>query len=226
MVAGAQTTDPGRARDALEVLCQTYWFPLYAYVRRKGYGEHDAQDLTQGFFERLLARDFLANVAREKGKFRSFLLASMNHYLNDEYARRQRLKRGGGHKIISLDQSTAEERYLLEPPDHLTPEHLFEKQWVLTLLEMVLNQLRDDYVAQGKGDLFDKLKVFLTAGESAIPFAQLAETLEMTETATRMAASRLRKRYRNLLREEIAHTVSRPEEIDEEVQHLFKALGR
>jgi DNA-directed RNA polymerase specialized sigma24 family protein len=226
LVAGARTTDIGRARAALETLCQTYWFPLYAYVRRKGYSQHDAQDLAQGFFERLLSRDFLANVAPEKGKFRSFLLASMNHHLNDEYARGQRLKRGGGQKVLSLDQSGAEDRYRLEPLDRLTPEQVFEKQWILTLLETVLNQLRADYVAQGKGDLFDRLKVLLTAGEQAIPFAKLAESLGMTETATRMAASRLRKRYRHLLRQEIAHTVSRPEEIDEEVQHLFAALAR
>jgi RNA polymerase sigma factor (sigma-70 family) len=226
LVAGARTTDSLRAQEALEAMCRSYWFPLYAYVRRKGYSQHDAQDLTQGFFERLLARDFLDKVSREKGKFRSFLLASMNNYLNDEYARRQRLKRGGGQRVISLDQSSAEERYQLEPQDHLTPEHLFEKQWILTMLETVLQQLRDDYVGQGKGDLFDKLKVLLTAGKGVVPFSQLAEELAMTEPATRMAASRLRRRYSDLLRQEIANTVSRPEEIDEELDHMFKALGR
>lgn len=225
IVIGAQTANQERSKHALEALCQTYWFPLFAYVRRKGYAPHDAEDLTQGFFERLLARDFLENVEQEKGKFRSFLLAAMNNHLNDEYARSQRLKRGAGHKVISMDQMTAEERYGFEPADRLTPELLFEKQWVLTMLETVLNRLKSDYVKQGKGDLFDKLKVLLTAGKGAIPFSQLARELNMAETATRMAASRLRHRYRELLRQEIAHTVSRPEEIDEELAYLFKALS-
>ena len=226
IVSGAQTSNPARAQAALESLCQTYWYPLYSYVRRKGYSAHDAEDLTQGFFERLLARDFLENVGKEKGRFRSFLLASMNYFLRDEYARIQRKKRGGGQRLISLDQSTAEERYHLEPVDQLTPEHLFEKQWILTLLEKVLSVLRSQYVAQDKADLFDELKVVLTLGKAAPPFAKLSKQLGMSETATRMAASRLRQRYREQLRAEIAETVARPEEIDGELQHLFAALGR
>lgn len=226
LVSEAKTSDSGRAQEALEALCHKYWFPLYAYVRRKGYSHHDAQDLTQGFFEKLIAREFLAKASKEKGKLRSFLLASMNHYLADEFSRSQRKKRGGGRRLISLDQSHADERYKLEPLDQLTPENHFEKQWILTVLETVLNQLRESYVAHSKGDLFDKLKMQLTANQNSVPFSRLAGELEMSEAATRMAASRLRQRYRTLLRQEIASTISPPEAVDEELAQLFVALAK
>ncbi|MDC0325377.1 ECF-type sigma factor [bacterium] len=226
LIIGAQTSDSKRSQDALSDLCQIYWYPLYSFVRRKGYSPHDAEDLTQGFFERLLAKDFLRHVDRGKGRFRSFLLASMSHHLTDEYVRSKSQKRGGGQSPISLDQQAAEAKYHLEPADTLTPEHLFEKQWVLTTLESVLHLLREEYEKQGKSMVFDQLKILLTGGKGSVPMAHLASTLNMTEPSTRMAASRLRQRYKEVLRREISHTVANQEDIDTEMQYLFEVLGR
>jgi RNA polymerase sigma-70 factor (ECF subfamily) len=211
------------ATDALAELCRVYWYPLYAYLRRRGHDPHDAEDLTQGFFAHLLARQFLAEVDREKGKFRSFLLVSLKNFLADERDRAQAQKRGGGRSTIPLDGLAAESRYCLEPAHDLTPEKMFEKQWALSLLEQVLSRLHDEMTADGKAALFDALQSVLTGGKAST-YAIIAEKLKMTEGAVKTAAHRLRRRYRELLREEIAQTVAGPEEIEEEIRYLLSCL--
>ncbi len=215
---------PG-AREALETLCRTYWYPLYAYIRRRGYGEQDAQDLTQGFFARLVEKNYLEAVGRQKGKFRSFLLAALNHFLSDEWDRARAEKRGGGQTFISLDDHTAEERYRLEPVDRMDAEKIYERRWALTLLEQVLRQLEAEFAATGKRPLFEQLKVFLLDEKGVGSYAESAARLEMTEVALRVAVHRLRQRYGELFRDEIAHTVARPDEIEEEVRHLLRVLS-
>ena len=212
-----------QADRALEELCRVYWYPLYAYVRRRGYASHEAEDLTQEFFARLLAKNYLADVARDRGKFRSFLLASLKHFLANEWDRARAKKRGGDHTIISLD---AETRYRLEPLDELSADKALDRQWAITLLDQVLARLRAEYAAAGKNDVFDQLKASLTAGSDSIPYAAVAATLGTTEGAVKVAVHRLRRRYRKLLREEIAHTVANPAEIDEEIRHLFAAFSQ
>jgi RNA polymerase sigma-70 factor (ECF subfamily) len=214
LAAGQQTSQ--ESRRALEELCRIYWYPLYAYVRRSGYDALTAEDLTQEFFARLLAKKSLADVEREKGKFRSFLLASLKHFLANEWDRARAQKRGGGQTFISLD---AETRYRQEPMDELSADKLLDRQWALALLEQVLARLEAEEFAG-----FEHLKVYLTAGKEAIPYAEAAARLGTTEGAVKVAVHRLRKRYRALLREEIAHTVASPAEVDEEIRHLFAAF--
>jgi RNA polymerase sigma factor (sigma-70 family) len=211
--------------EALERLCRTYWYPLYAFVRRRGYPQHEAQDLTQSFFERLLDKQYLKAVDRTKGKFRSFLLASLEHFLANEWRRSQAQKRGGNMSFISLDDDSAERHYLQVPGAGLSPEQLFEQQWATALLEHVLANLRAEFVAEGKGELFEQLKVYLTC-ERQGGYAEMAARLKTTEAGVKMAVSRLRHRYGVLLREEIASTVARPEDIEEELRALFAALAR
>jgi RNA polymerase sigma-70 factor (ECF subfamily) len=224
-VLAAGQTATADSREALELLCRSYWYPLYAYVRRRGYPPADAQDLTQGFFCLLLEMDSLSRVQRSKGKFRSFLLASMNHFLANEWDRQQTLKRGGGLKWVSLDDETAENRYRLEPATNLTPEKIYERRWVLTLLDQALRRLREENTAAGKDLHFDSLKHLLSdeAGDGA--YAELAGQLDMTPGAVAVAVHRLRQRYRELVREEIARTVASPADLEEELNHLFAALG-
>jgi len=224
VVLTAGHSDSTHARAALEKLCQTYWYPLYAYVRRRGYGAADAEDLAQGFFARLLKLESLADVRRERGKFRSFLLAAMNHYLSDERDRALAKKRGA-QQTISLDAHVAETRYGREPADTMTPERLFEKQWALTLLETVVQRLRREYETDGKGELFMALRFAITGEKSTVPYAELGVRLGLSEEAVRVAVYRLRRRYRQLLREEIAHTVTTEEEIADELQSLRRILS-
>jgi RNA polymerase sigma-70 factor (ECF subfamily) len=224
VLAAGHDSAPG-AREALEKLCRTYWYPLYAYIRRRGYGEQDAQDLAQGFFARLVERNYLEAVGRQKGKFRSFLLAALNHFLSDEWDRARAEKRGGGQTFISLDDHTAEERYRQEPADELNPEKIYERRWALTLLEQVLRQLEAEFAATGKRQLFEQLKVFLLEDKGVGSYAESAARLEMTEGALRVAVHRLRQRYGELFHDEIAHTVARPDEIEEEVRHLLRVLS-
>jgi RNA polymerase sigma-70 factor (ECF subfamily) len=213
------------AREALAALCRAYWYPLYAFVRRQGYGADQAQDLTQEFFARLLEKDFLQVVDREKGKFRSFLLAACKHFLANERDRANARKRGGGRTCLPLDFGAAEGRYGLEPAHALTPEKLFARRWALTLLDQVLAQLREEFLRAGKGPLFERLKVFL-AGEKGTPsYDQVARELGSTEGAVRVSVHRLRKRYRELLCAEIARTVHDPGQIGDEIRDLFTALG-
>ena len=224
-VLNAGHNDSIGAREALEELCCTYWYPLYAFARRRGQSPQDAEDSTQGFFARLLKLESLAEVRREKGKFRSFLLASFNHYLADEWDRAQARKRGRD-QLIPLDFASAEVRYIREPTDSLTPEKSFECKWAMTLLETVVQGIKREYDGAGKGALFMALRFSIVDEESKVPYAELSKRLNLREPALRVAVHRLRQRYRELLRAEIARTVATEAEVDEEIRHLFGVLSR
>src|SRR5687767_2624353 len=203
VVLTAQGSDSTVAHAALSSLCRTYWYPLYAFVRRQGHSPHDAQDLTQEFFARLLAKNYLAIADRERGKFRSFLLASLKHFLANEWNRAQAAKRGGGRELISLNDEEAEGRYALEPADNTTAERIFERRWATTLLDQVVARLRDEYVRAEKAGWYDALKNCLTVDSRSAPYAELATRLKTSEGAIKVAVHRLRQRYREVLREEI-----------------------
>jgi len=223
-VVSAGRSDSTRAQAALADLCQTYWFPLYAYARRKGHGPEDAEDLTQGFFARLLQLDSLSGLSREKGKFRAFLLASMNHYISDHWSRATAQKRSV-KLTLSLDAKQAEGRYLSELSDPLTPERAFERQWAIALLETVVQRLHLDYKEAGKEAQFMELRFAITGEKKSAPYAELAERLGMKEEAVRVSVHRLRQRYRQLLREEIAQTVAEPSEVNDELEYLRRVLA-
>jgi len=225
VVIAAGRSDTPRARRAMEQLCLTYWYPLYAYVRRRGYSPHDAQDLTQGFFEKLLARDSLASVAPARGRFRTFLLTAMSRFLVNEWKREHAGKRGGHCQILSLDWAAAEERFDLEPADHAAPDKAYDKQWALTLLTQVMERLEAEYQRESKSKLFDGLKSTLLGPRESQPYAELARQLKMSEAAVRVAVHRMRKRYRELIRDEIANTLENPDGVDAEMRHLFQALS-
>jgi RNA polymerase sigma-70 factor (ECF subfamily) len=224
VLAAGDSTSP-RSVEALEKLCRTYQYPLYAFVRRRGYGEHDAKDLTQEFFAGLLAKKGLASVRQENGRFRSFLLASLKNFLANDWDRNHAAKRGGEFTIISWEAQAGEERYLREPAHDATPEKLFEQSWALTVLESVLAQLRKEYTAAGKGHIFEAIHSYLE-GDGAQTYAEMAAMLNMTEGAVTMAVLRLRKSFRHRLRSNIVQTVTDAGEIDAELQHLFTCLGR
>jgi RNA polymerase sigma-70 factor (ECF subfamily) len=224
VLTAGRLNDTTRVHAALENLCQTYWPPLYAYVRRRGYSSEDAQDLTQAFFARLLERKAVATVAPEKGRFRSFLLASLNHFLSDEWDRARAQKRGGG-KVIPFDLQSAETQLGEIPVENFTPEKAFEHRWAITLLEQVYQRLGGEYRAQGKATLFDALRATLAGAGDAAPYAALAKQLGLSEGAVKVAVHRLRQRYRALLRETIADTVSTPEEVEDELRYLFRTLA-
>ena len=224
VLAAGHRSSP-QADVALEELCRTYWYPLYAYVRRHGQSREDAQDLTQAFFARLLEKNYLEGISSETGKFRAFLLVALKRFLANEWDRAHRQKRGGGAIPLSLDWQEADTRYQINPADTLSPDKLYDRAWALTMLERVITRLRDESRAAGKAKLFEQLKTFLMAGKSDIPCAQAAAALELTEGAVRVAIHRLRRRYRELLREEIAQTLSDPAQADEEMQALFSALA-
>ena len=211
---------------ALQTLCQTYWYPLYAYVRHRGTIAQDAEDLTQAFFVFLLEKDRLGSLVQDKGKFRSFLLTALKHFRTDQWKRDTAAKRGGGRKVFSLDMIDAEDRFLHEPVDTTTPEKLFEMNWAVTLLNTVFAQLKQEQQTQGRGEQFESLKFCLTGHRSAIPYAQLAEQLAVSESSLKVMVHRLRKRYRHLLQQEIAHTVADPEAVDEELRYLFQVLSQ
>lgn len=224
VIAGAKVNSP-ESRAALEELCRVYWYSLYTFIRRKGYNPHDAQDLTQGFFARFLEKNYLNDVDRRKGKFRSFLLAACKHFLANEWDRAAAKKRGGGREFISIDAAVAESRYAYEPVDRDTPEKAFDRRWALALLEQVLVRLRNEYRSSNKEHLFDHLKEALTQPSHSIPYAEVAPRVRMSEGALKVAVHRLRKRYRELIRAEIANTVDKEEEIDGELQYLLHALS-
>jgi RNA polymerase sigma factor (sigma-70 family) len=226
IVLAAGRSDTARSRDALSKLCQTYWYPLYAYVRGRGNSQEDAQDLTQEFFARLLEKNWIGSADREKGRFRSFLLTAMKRFLADEWDKARAQKRGGGLPLLSLQFDTAETRLSREPADEVTPEQSFERRWVLTLLDEVLKRLRTEYEQEGNAELFVELNPCLVADRTSMPYAELAKKLALSESAVKSAAHRLRQRYRKLLRDEIAETVATPGEVDEELQHLFAVLGK
>jgi RNA polymerase sigma-70 factor (ECF subfamily) len=213
-----------QAAEALATLCRAYWPPLYAFLRRKGIPPHDAQDLTQGFFLHLLEKNKLAQLEPEGGKFRSFLLTAFKNYLADEQARAQTQKRGGGRTIVSLDALRGAERWCAEPADEADPEKIFERRWALTLLERVLATLELECVREGKKERFGQLCPYLLAEDDAPPYAEAGRRLGMTDGAVKVAVLRLRQRYRELFREEIAHTVADKSDIQGEMRHLFEVL--
>jgi RNA polymerase sigma-70 factor (ECF subfamily) len=225
LVLKAGKNDTTRAQAALSSLCQTYWFPLYAHARRRRYNPHDAEDLTQEFFARLLERHALAWADPERGRFRSFLLAAMNNFLATEWEKARAQKRGAGRQVLSLDLAAAEERFDLEPADDATPDKAFDKQWALALLDEVLNKLESEYQREGKQVLFAALRPTLAGARESQPYAELSASLGMSQSAVKVAVHRLRRRCRDMVRQEIAHTVASPGEIDSEMRHLFAALA-
>lgn len=222
--AGKSSSD--QQRKALEELCESYWFPLYAFLRRRGFDTHEAEDLTQAFFGQLLEKKDLGTADPKYGRFRSFLLVRLKGFLSDQRDRANALKRGGGRKIISLSVQTAEGQYSLEPEDRLSPEMLFEKSWALTVLERTVDRLEAEMAGENKQELFEHLKVYLTTEKDAVPYEDMAAELDMTAAAVRVAVHRLRRRYRRLLRDEISQTVGDEDQIDEEMGCLFAALAR
>jgi RNA polymerase sigma-70 factor (ECF subfamily) len=214
-----------RAAEALEQLSQTYWYPLYAYVRGLGHSVEEAQDLTQEFFARLLARNTISRADPQRGRFRSFLLGSLKHFLAHEWDKGRAQKRGGHIRFTRLELDTAETRCRQPVAPGETPDQAYDRQWALSLLDLVLGRLRAEYASVGREDLFTGLKETLTGGRSEIPYLELAGRLAMSAGAVKVAAHRLRRRYRELLREEIAHTVAGPEEVEEELRLLFAALS-
>jgi RNA polymerase sigma-70 factor (ECF subfamily) len=214
-----------QADGALAALCADYWYPLYAFIRRRGHDPDQAADLTQGFFARFLEKDYLASVDPSKGRFRAFLLAACKHFLANAHDREVALKRGGGRGLISIDLRDAEERYVCEPAHDVTPERLFERRWALSLLDRALDQVGREFHGGGKGALYERLKVVLTGAEGAAPYAKLGAELGMNEDAVKKAAQRLRQRYREVLRELVAETVDEPGQVDDEIRALFAILA-
>jgi RNA polymerase sigma-70 factor (ECF subfamily) len=213
-----------RAKIALAELCQAYWYPLYAFLRRRGQNANDAADLTQAFFATLLEKDYLADADPERGRFRSFLVTAISRFASKEQDRAAAQKRGGGTTILSLDFNGGERRYQREPADNRTPERIFERRWALTLLDRTLVRLRQDHEAAGKLATFEAFKGFLTADSAPGPLRQIAQQLGMTEGAAKVAVHRLRQKYRELLRAEIAQTVASEEDVDDELSALVSAL--
>jgi len=224
VLAAGQSAD-AQASAALELLCRAYWYPLYAFIRRQGYNPEDAEDLTQGFFARLLDKDYLADVDRRKGRFRSFLLRALKCFLADEHDKATATKRGGGQIPISLDAQAAEERYQQEPVRDWAPERVFDRQWALTVLKQAREHLKDEYFAAGKGDLFEKLKCYYDQDETTVAYSDAAAQLGLPENTLKSHVRRLRRRYRQLLREEMAHTVSDPAEIEAEIRYLLEVVS-
>ena len=212
-------------QDALQTLCRSYWFPLYVFIRRQGYTNQQAEDYTQAFFCRILEKQVLRMADSKRGKFRSFLLVTLKHFLSDEYDRARAQKRGGGRKILSIDFKDAENQYAFEPSHRLSAEKLFDKSWALTVLDRTMAGLKAELASQNKQELFDHLKIYLTAEKGSIPYRDKATEMNMSEGNVRTAVHRLRRRYRKLLRDEIAQTVTDEHQIDEEIDDLFNALA-
>jgi len=225
VVLQAGDHDSPQSTEALETLCRAYWYPLYAYVRRNGQSPHNAQDLTQEFFARLLERKYFQLADRKRGRFRSFLLTSLKHFLIDEWNKANREKRGGGRQIISLDAELTETRFRAEPADERSPEKAFDRQWAMAVLDRVLDQLQAESVSTGRGPVFEELKSCLTGGENESSYAEIGGRLGMTEGNLKVTVHRLRRRYRELLRKEISMTVNDPDLVDEEIRELFAALN-
>ena len=225
-VVAAGRSSSAESRQALEELCGAYWYPIYVHVRRAGHDPPAAQDLTQAFFARVLEKRLLPRADRQRGRFRSFLLGSLRNFLSNERDRRAARKRGGDCRFFSINLNAAESRYLAEPCHGATAERSFERQWALAVLERSLGALERDYHDSGRSELFDALSPFLTTGGDGAGYGATAERLQMTEAAAKMAASRLRRRYRELIREEIARTVAESSEVEDELNRLFAALSR
>jgi len=225
VVLAAGADNLARAREALEQLCAAYWYPLYCFLRRRGHQPADAEDLVQGFIAHLLEGRFFQAADPDKGRFRSYLLASLKHFVADAAAWSGRQKRGDGRPLLSLDVMQAERRYAQEPIDPGNPEQFYERRWALTLLENVLRRLETEATESGRADLFCQVKSVLLGDRGEVTYAELAPQLGLSEAALTVTVYRLRRRYRELVREEIAQTVSRPVEIDEEMRHLFRVLA-
>ena len=222
VLAAGQTASP-RAAAAMEELCRTYWYPLYAYVRRRGHAVEEAQDLTQEFFSRLIEKKWVSDADPNKGRFRTFLLTALNHFLANEWRNSRAAKRGGGRPVISLNDTT-ESRYAQEPASNLTPEKLYERRWALSLFDRALGRLREQYVAAGKTIFYDRLKTFLSGEAGDGEYARLGAELGLSTGAVAAAVHRLRQHYRELVREEVAQTVETPADVEEEVRSLLAAL--
>jgi DNA-directed RNA polymerase specialized sigma24 family protein len=225
LVSAAGRHSSGSA-EALGALCTAYWLPVYAFIRRKGYAREESEDLSQAFFTRLLEHRTLVEARRERGKFRSFLLASVTNFLANEWDRSQAQKRGGSCTTISFDFDAGEEEYHREPFHELTPEALFERQWAVALLDRVLGRQHEEYTRRGQAAHFDLMKSFLTGDQERGSYERVAGNLDMSEAAARTAVHRLRRRYAELVREEIAATVANPEDVDAEIRFLLAALER
>jgi DNA-directed RNA polymerase specialized sigma24 family protein len=223
-VLAAQRGGSPEAAFALEKLCCTYWYPLYAYLRRKGYDPHKAQDLNQEFFYRLLRENYLGAVDRRRGKFRSFLLAALNHFLSNQRDHERAAKRGGGQTVLSLDDADAENRFKLEPSSDLSPEKIFERNWFMTLFDQALTRMRDEQAAAGRDELFEELKQFLIEDAEAGDYQTAAERVKMTPNAVAVTIHRWRERYKKLVHEEIVRTVADPSEIEDELRRFFTVL--
>ncbi|MGA2659952.1 MAG: sigma-70 family RNA polymerase sigma factor [Verrucomicrobiota bacterium] len=221
-VLAARQADSPAATAALERLCQTYWYPLYAFVRRQGNSPEDAQDVTQEFFARVLQKDYFAQVDQSKGRFRDFLKAALRHFLADCRDRGRALKRGGGKPLIHLDALTAEERYRLEPADTMTPDRSFDRSWALTAMQHAIAGLREKYAAEGKGEFFEYLKPYLAGSEKGLSQAEIALRLGKSEEAIKSEVFRLRRHFAQCLRAEIQHTVAGVSDIDEEARYLLE----
>jgi len=224
MVQAAGSGDTPSAQDALAVLCESYWYPLYTYLRKRGSSANEAADLTQGFFARLLDKRDLAAADREKGRFRAFLLTALKHYVSNEAERARAEKRGGARAILSLDVEAAEGRFAIEPADERTPEDAFSRSWALVTMERAMERVRDDYLRADRLELFERLRQCMTDAQEA-PYRELAEQLGMNESAFKVAVHRVRKRFRECLRREIAETLSDAGEVEAELQDLFEALS-
>jgi len=223
LAAGRRHTP--QSDQALEELCRTYWFPLYAYVRRRGSSKEDAEDLTQTFFARFLEKNYLAGLSAERGRFRAFLLASLKHFLANEWDKSQRQKRGGGVALLSLDWQTADTQFQIAATAEPSPERAFDREWALALLGKVITRLQAECETEGRGQQFAELRIFLTAGKGDGSHATAAKRLGLDEGTVRVTVHRLRKRYRQLLRDEIAQTLADPAQVDEEMQALFSAFA-
>jgi DNA-directed RNA polymerase specialized sigma24 family protein len=225
VLSAADKRHPTRALASLEKLCRVYWHPLYFYARREGESPHDAQDLTQEFFARLLEKDLLDSVDRSKGRFRSFLLAAFRHFLSNERDKARAQKRGGGQVPIPIDIQNAETHYGFEPVDHMTAEKIFERRWAIALLELTTARLRQEYERDGKIQLFEQLKFTLAEPRGTIAYAAPGRALNMSEGAVKVAVHRLRLRYRAVLRAEVADTLADPADVEDEVRQIFRALS-
>jgi RNA polymerase sigma factor (sigma-70 family) len=221
LAGGSQSED---SRLALESLCRSYWYPLYAYVRRHGYSSEDAQDLTQEFFARLLERRYFQRADPDRGRFRTFLLCSLKNFLVSEWKKSRAQKRGGARALLSIDEQDPEGRYLSEPVDGLTPERIYEKRWAVTLLERVMAQLRERYSVEMKSDLFEALSPHFWADEAQCGYAEMTARLQMNEGALRVAMHRMRDAFRKALRAEVSKTVEHPHEVEEEIRYLVAVL--
>ncbi len=224
LVLSAGRNEQAQAQSALEALCRAYWYPLYAFVRRKGYSADDAADLIQEFFAYLLEKDVLAAADQNRGRFRTFLLTVLQRFLAKQRERVGAQKRGGGKRPLSLDAAKGEKRYRLEPFHELTPERIYQRRWALTLLEQVLQRLQQQYDERGQGKLFERLQPFLAGSRAGPAYAEIAAEMDLSEGAVKVAVHHLRERYRKLLRDEVAQTLERPEDVDDELDYLLEAL--